>query len=107
MKKIFILLLVFGFLSASAFYLMDISSQFRYVGEDRIGKWYFDRTSLKTRIDEETDLEIIDVWMRREVSDMKNTCGTDDLLWHIDYINFRYKISDAVATNRDGTIAET
>ena len=84
-----------------------ISRQFRYVGEDRIGKWYFDRTSLKTRIDEETDLEIIDVWMRREVSDMKNTCGTDDLLWHIDYTNFRYKISDAVATNRDGTIAET
>ena len=107
MKKGLVLLLVFGFLTASAFYLKDISSQFRYVGEDEIGKWYFDRTSLRTRIDEETGLKIIDVWMRREVSDLKNTCGTDDLLWHIDPVNFRYKISDAVAKNKDGTIAET
>ena len=84
-----------------------LGGQFRYVGEDEIGKWYFDRTSIETRIDEETGVEIIDVWMRRDVKDTRNTCGTDNLLWHIDYTNYRYKISDAVAVNRDGTIAET
>jgi len=107
MKKVFVFLLIFGFLSASASYLKNITSQFKYVGEDDIGKWYFDKTSIETRIDDETGIEIIDVWMRRELDILDVAVGTDDLLWHIDPVNSRYKISDAVATNKDGTIAET
>lgn len=107
MKKLLIVFLVVGILSVSGFYLRSITSQFRYVGEDEIGKWYFDRSSIETRIDEETGVEIIDVWMRREIRDTKITCGVDNLLWHVDFVNSRYKVSDAVAVNRDGSIAET
>lgn len=107
MKKAILILSIIFSIAAAAIIGFRLSEQFRYVGEDEIGKWYFDRTSLKTRIDEETGTEIIDVWMRRDIKDPRNACGTDNLLWHVDYANSRYKISDAVAVNRDGQIAET
>ncbi len=105
-KRIVILLFTLALVSVSVF-IYQQSRQFRYMGEDDIGRWSFDRTSIKTRIDDETDIEIIDVWMRRELDILEVAVGTDDLLWHIDPVNFRYKISDAVAKNKDGTIAET
>lgn len=107
MKKMFYLLIAFSILFAGILWIKDSTSQFRYVGEDEIGKWYFDRSSIETRIDEETGVEIIDVWMKREIRDTKITCGVDNLLWHVDFVNSRYKVSDAVAVNRDGSIAET
>lgn len=94
-------------LVSGSVFIYQQSRQFKYVGEDDLGKWYFDKTSIETRIDDETGIEIIDVWMRRELDILEVAVGTDDLLWHIDPVNFRYKVSDAVATNKDGTIAET
>lgn len=107
MKKVILIVAVALSIVVVAIIGFRLGGQFRYVGEDEIGKWYFDRTSLETRIDAETGTEIIDVWMRRDIKDPRNACGTDNLLWHVDYANSRYKISDAVAVNRDGQIAET
>lgn len=104
-RIIFIILLIV--ISTGLIYSYANKDVYKYVTKDFMSKWYYDTSSVEKWIDEETGAEIIDVFVRREMTDDTNPCFRDKILWHIDYENARYKTTDAEATAKDGTVLET
>lgn len=104
-KKIVLFSLIF-LIAAGVFIFVEINSTgqsdpFVYITDDYIGSWYFDKDSIEERTDLIEDIQVIDVMMKRIVDKTDNPTGTDVLLWHIDPIRMKYKISDAFAYNQD------
>ena len=105
-RKIILFLLTFVIIGAGFFIFIDIKKtnlddSFVYVTDDYIGSWYFDKDSIEERVDLIEDIEVIDVWMKRIVDKAENTTGSDVLLWHIDPVKMRYKVSDAFAYDQE------
>lgn len=78
-----------------------------YIVDDFLGSWSFDRNSIEERHDPEEDLQVIDVWLKRDISEEATVCARDELLWHIDPDGSRYKVSDAYAYDGEETLIET
>ena len=105
-RKIILFLLTFVIIGAGVFIFIDskktnLDDSFVYVTDDYIGSWYFDKDSIEERVDLIEDIEIIDVWMKRIVDKAENATGSDVLLWHIDPVKMRYKVSDAFAYDQE------
>ena len=106
-NKFIIMIIIVLVISVGLVNLFVTMDGFKYITKDDFGKWYYDKASIETRIDEETGAEIIDVWLKRDLNDDSIACAQDEVLWHIDYVNGRYKASDTVAIDKDGGIIET
>lgn len=107
MKKIFIILIVVLIVFVGFINLSPNINGYKYITEDAFGKWYYNKSSVETRIDEETGAKIIDVWLKRDLNEDSIACGSDEVLWHLDIENQRYKASDTVAYDKSGQIIET
>jgi hypothetical protein len=46
------------------------------------------------------------VWVKHDIDQERNIVVRDELLWHIDPDQMRYKFSDAFAFNEEGYILE-
>ena len=58
------------------------------------------------RFDQEEGISVIDVWVRHDIDQERNVVVRDELLWHIDPDQVRYKFSDAFAFNEEGYLLE-
>ena len=79
---------------------------FVYVATDSLGPWYFDKSTIDERFDQEEGINVIDVWVKHDIDQDRNIVVRDELLWHIDPDQMRYKFSDAFAFNEEGYILE-
>ena len=106
-NKFIIIIIIVLIISAGLIYSLVNMDNYNYITKDNFGKWYYDKTSIENRIDQETGAEIIDIWLKRDINDPSNTSAQEKVLWHIDYENKRYKLSDNVTTDKAGGILET
>lgn len=101
-----ILFMVIGYILVQG--QMDESSDdsFVYVTTDSLGPWYLDESSIEERFDEVEGISVIDAWVRHDIDQEGNVVARDELLWHIDPDQMRYKFSDAFAYDEAGYIIE-
>lgn len=84
----------------------NIGDSYVYVTDDYIGSWYFDKDSIGKRTDLIDNIEVIDVWMTRIVDKAENAIGSDVLLWHIDPLKMRYRVSDSLAYDEENKLLD-
>lgn len=102
----FILFLVIGFILIPYLTSNPEDDKYVYVTTDSLGPWYYDKSSIEERFDQEEGISVIDVWVKHDIDQEGNVCVKDELLWHIDPDQMRYKFSDAFAFDEAGYILE-
>jgi len=109
-RKIILFTLILLIVSIGIFTFINYKNSkvdsFVYITDDYMGSWYFDKNSIEERADIIEGINAIDVWMKRDVNKIKNKNGSDVLLWHIDPVKIRYKVSDAFAYDDDGKLLD-
>ncbi len=88
-------------------YMYQGQDGYAYIAKDSKIKIYFEKESVKKWIDEETQSEIIDVFIKREYINPIGAVKWDRTLWHIDQEHSRYRASDTCAYDIDDKPLET
>ena len=101
-----ILFMVIAFILVQEGMEKPSDDNFVYVATDSLGPWYFDKSTIDERFDQEEGISVIDVWVTHDIDQERNIVVRDELLWHIDPDQMRYKFSDAFAFNEEGYILE-
>ncbi|WP_409227601.1 hypothetical protein [Gudongella sp. SC589] len=101
-----VLILIFGAILIPQLMENNNSDDFIFVAEDSLGPWYFDKSSIEERYDQVEGISVIDVWVKHDIDQEGNICVRDELLWHIDPAQMRYKFSDAFAFDEAGYLIE-